>query len=197
MRQRPAATTFVSATPSQGSCSGTSTITCALGTLAFPGSATVMIVVTPTAVGILSNTATVSSTTTDPTPGNNTTPPVTTTVNPATLVADLVVTQVVSPNPVSVGLQATFTITVTNNGPDPATGVTLTDTLPSGVTFNSVTPEPGDLYGALGRHLHVQLGQSREWRERDDYAGRDDDNGGDDQQHGDPRGQRERPDDGQ
>jgi uncharacterized repeat protein (TIGR01451 family) len=67
----PAGVTFVSATPSQGTCSGTSTVTCTLGTLASPGSATVTIKVTPTAEGTLSNTATVSSTTADPDSANN------------------------------------------------------------------------------------------------------------------------------
>jgi uncharacterized repeat protein (TIGR01451 family) len=67
---------------------------------------------------------------------------VSTTVNSPVVVTDLVVTQLVSPASVDVGIQTTFTITVTNNGPDPATGVTLTDTLPSGVTFNSNTSPP-------------------------------------------------------
>jgi uncharacterized repeat protein (TIGR01451 family)/CSLREA domain-containing protein len=58
----PAGTTFVSATPSQGSCSGTTTVTCALGTIASGGSATVALVVTPTAPGPLSNTASVTGT---------------------------------------------------------------------------------------------------------------------------------------
>jgi len=58
----PAGTTFVSATPSQGSCSGTTTVTCALGTIASGGSATIALVVTPTAPGPLSNTASVTGT---------------------------------------------------------------------------------------------------------------------------------------
>jgi uncharacterized repeat protein (TIGR01451 family) len=157
---RPAATTFVSATSSQGSCSGTTTITCALGTLAFPGSATVTIVVTPTTAGTLSNTASVSSTTTDPVPGNNTTAPVTTTVNPATVLIDLEVTQTAAPSPVQVGLPVTYTITVTNNGPGTATGVTVTDTLPTtpANTFNSVTPSQGSCTAPSGGTFTCSLG---------------------------------------
>jgi uncharacterized repeat protein (TIGR01451 family) len=69
----PAGSTFVSATPSQGSCSGTSTVSCSLGTIASGGSATVVIVVaSPNSSGPLSNTATVVSTTPDPATGNNT-----------------------------------------------------------------------------------------------------------------------------
>jgi uncharacterized repeat protein (TIGR01451 family) len=68
----PAGVSFVSATASVGSCSGTVTITCTLGSLANGASATVAIVVTPTAANpALSNTATVTATTTDPVSANN------------------------------------------------------------------------------------------------------------------------------
>jgi uncharacterized repeat protein (TIGR01451 family) len=66
----PAGVNFVSATPSQGSCTGTSTVVCNLGSIAAGTSATVSLVVTPTAAGTLSNTASVSPFE-DPTPGNN------------------------------------------------------------------------------------------------------------------------------
>ena len=67
----PAQVTFVSAAASQGSCSGTSAITCNLGSLSSGAQATVTIVVRPTAAGMITNTATVSSDEPDPTPGNN------------------------------------------------------------------------------------------------------------------------------
>ncbi|MBT8197743.1 MAG: DUF11 domain-containing protein, partial [Acidimicrobiia bacterium] len=54
-------------------------------------------------------------------------------------VIDLEVTKTVSPASVTVGDSATFSISVTNQGPDPATGVVMTDTLPAGVTFVSST----------------------------------------------------------
>jgi uncharacterized repeat protein (TIGR01451 family) len=57
--------------------------------------------------------------------------------------ADLVVTKTDSPDPVAVGSTLTYTVNVTNNGPADATGVTLTDTLPAGVTFVSATPSQG------------------------------------------------------
>jgi len=41
------------------------------------------------------------------------------------------------------GANATYTITVTNNGPNPAANVTLMDTLPPGMTFVSCTLNPG------------------------------------------------------
>ncbi|MBA2592590.1 MAG: DUF11 domain-containing protein, partial [Gammaproteobacteria bacterium] len=37
----------------------------------------------------------------------------------------------------------TYTVPVTNNGPSNATGVTMTDTLPAGVSFVSATPSQG------------------------------------------------------
>ena len=69
----PANVTLVSATSSQGSCSGTATVSCNLGNLNSGANATATIVVTPTAAAVpsLSNTASVSGTETDPTPGNN------------------------------------------------------------------------------------------------------------------------------
>ncbi len=60
-------------------------------------------------------------------------------------VADLAVTQSDSPDPVQTGGTLTYSITITNNGPDAATDVTLIDALPDGVTFVSATP---DLAGA-------------------------------------------------
>ena len=67
----PAGQAFVSATASQGSCSGAGTVTCALGTMAPASVATVTIVVKPSATGPYTNTASVTSTTTDPTQSNN------------------------------------------------------------------------------------------------------------------------------
>src|SRR5205823_2529983 len=75
----PAGVTFVSATPSSGTCSGTATVTCNLGIFPSGATATVDIVVTaPNASGTLTNTATVAAATTDPAPGNNTATAVTT-----------------------------------------------------------------------------------------------------------------------
>ena len=41
------------------------------------------------------------------------------------------------------GDQITFTITLTNSGPDAATGVQVTDLLPAGLTFVSANPSQG------------------------------------------------------
>ncbi|MEP6637332.1 MAG: PQQ-dependent sugar dehydrogenase, partial [Acidobacteriota bacterium] len=57
--------------------------------------------------------------------------------------ADLSIADTASPNPGIVGATLTYRIIVTNNGPSPATNVTVTDPLPAGVTFVSATPTQG------------------------------------------------------
>ncbi|MEO8133758.1 MAG: DUF11 domain-containing protein [Betaproteobacteria bacterium] len=52
--------------------------------------------------------------------------------------ANLAVTLVDSPDPVAAGQLLTYTLTVTNNGPEPATSVVLDDPIPAGTTFASV-----------------------------------------------------------
>ncbi|MCX5885618.1 MAG: DUF1566 domain-containing protein [Proteobacteria bacterium] len=56
---------------------------------------------------------------------------------------DISVIKTDAPDPVTVGSNLTYTITVTNNGPETATGVILTDTLPSNVTYVSATSTQG------------------------------------------------------
>ncbi len=50
---------------------------------------------------------------------------------------DLAVSQTATPNGVAVNGDLTYTVTATNNGPDPATNVVVTDTLPEGAVFVS------------------------------------------------------------
>ena len=159
----PAGVTFVSATPSQGSCVS---VNCSLGTLASGATATitVKVKVNPGTTGQITNTACVSSNTPDTNPDNNcdsttttvTTPTPTPTLPPGQTPtptpggprADLSLIKVDSPDPVSAGRNLTYGITVTNNGPDPAPNVVVNDALPPGVTLISATPSQGTCAGA-------------------------------------------------
>lgn len=59
-----------------------------------------------------------------------------------TLPADVAVTKLGTPNPVAPGANISYTVTVTNNGPG-STVATLSDVVPTGTTFVSVTSPPG------------------------------------------------------
>ncbi len=67
----PASVTLVSATPSQGSCSGTTTVTCSLGTILNTGTASVEILVVTSGAGTITNNASVTAQEIDLVPGNN------------------------------------------------------------------------------------------------------------------------------
>ena len=67
----PAGVAFVSAATTQGTCNGTATVTCNLGSLAVGGSAIVTIVVTASSAGQLTNSATVHGSEADPDTTNN------------------------------------------------------------------------------------------------------------------------------
>jgi uncharacterized repeat protein (TIGR01451 family) len=138
----PAGAALVSATPTQGSCSGTMTVTCALGIINSAGSATITLVVTPLTPGPLSNTATVSGTADDPVAIDNTS-----TANVIVLGnADLSIVKTAA-GPFVAGQNGTYTITVSNGGPNPATNAVVTDILPAGATFVSATPTQGSCSG--------------------------------------------------
>ena len=74
----PASVTFVSASASQGSCTGTTMVNCQLNTLASGSKATVTLTVKPTASGGLSLSVNVSGSTADSTAENDTATAVTT-----------------------------------------------------------------------------------------------------------------------
>jgi len=61
---------------------------------------------------------------------------------------DVRITQSDNPDPVTVGASVTYTIVVTNNGPDTAHDVELVDVLPSTVALGSVTPSLGSCTGS-------------------------------------------------
>src|SRR5262249_26091591 len=127
----PTGETFVSATPSQGSCSFTSNVLCPFGPIASGASATAANAGTaPTTAGAVSNTATVSPVgrSIDGTAANNNS---TATTNVTAAGADLSITKT-APATVPTGQALTYTLSVHNAGPSDATGVAVTDTLPPG-----------------------------------------------------------------
>lgn len=142
----PAGLTFVSSTQTQGSyASGTGVWT--VGTIANGGTATLTITATVATIGAKTNTADVAASNQfdpDSTPGNAPTAEDdldSEVVTPT--VADLSVTKTVDNATQNVGQDVIFTITVANAGPDAATNVTLTDLLPSGLTFVNSTQSQG------------------------------------------------------
>ena len=57
--------------------------------------------------------------------------------------ADLAVTNVASPDPVTAGSNLTFTQVLTNNGPSAADNVTIVQAVPANTTFSSITAPSG------------------------------------------------------
>ncbi|MDX6443283.1 MAG: hypothetical protein QOH71_357 [Blastocatellia bacterium] len=69
------------------------------------------------------------------------------TATPVSAGADLYIQKTDSPDPVTVGNDLTYTLTVFSNGPAAANDVQVTDTLPDSVTFVSSTPSQGTCSG--------------------------------------------------
>ncbi len=143
----PAGTTFVSVTPAAGwTCGplpvgGTGTETCTRSSVPV-GTSTITLVLNVTAATpngtIITNMASVTSPD-DAVAANNSTS-ATTTVSGG---ADLLVLKSDSPDPVAVGGNITYALTVRNDGPQAAASVTLSDVIPANTTFVSVTPAAG------------------------------------------------------
>ncbi|MCR1165262.1 cell surface protein [Clostridium botulinum] len=109
--------------------------------------------VSPTAAGIISNTATVTSTTPDPNPSNNTS-----TVDVevlAPVVADVSVVKTASPNPVMTGELLTYTINVTNFGPSSAENVVLTDVISPEITGAEFSTNGGETFSPWPGSLNI------------------------------------------
>jgi uncharacterized repeat protein (TIGR01451 family) len=145
----PPSVTLVSATPSQGGCSGTGGgVTCSLGTLPANSSATVVLVVTPTQAGPLSNTAAAASNAKDPNVSNNSATATTTVVLATTPTPTLSPGITPSPTPTPTAT-ATATATI---------APTATPSLTPGVTATpSATPAQAQ---NLSTRMNVQTGSN-------------------------------------
>lgn len=136
----PISTSFVSATASRGSCSEAGGIvTCDLGALARLRDATVTLTVEAGDAGMVINTARVAGSVLDTIPGNDAATDTTT----VTALADLSLDKDDEEDPVEVGELIAYILEVVNLGPNTATSILVTDTLPAGTDFDDVTTTNG------------------------------------------------------
>ncbi|HVX12953.1 MAG TPA: DUF4214 domain-containing protein [Pirellulales bacterium] len=155
----PGGVTFISAESGFGTVAGGTpdgtvsesggTIIDNLGTLAAGQSVTLTLQVMPLATGGLVDSATVTSTSTDPNSANNSgTDNATVTAAPAA--TTLAITKTASPTTVLTGGTVTYTLTVTNTGSQTANNVVVTDQLPAGEQFASGSATTGTITSANG-----------------------------------------------
>ncbi|HET6505589.1 MAG TPA: isopeptide-forming domain-containing fimbrial protein [Baekduia sp.] len=141
----PAGLTVVSASGT-GCAVAADTVTCALGDLGVGADATVTVVAKGIDNGTWTNTATVATITSQPAGGGDPdSADASVVVGP---VADLQVAKT-APGTVAAGGTLTWKVSVANAGPDPATGVTLTDPLPAGTVFVAADPGCAEAAGTV------------------------------------------------
>ena len=121
------------------------------GTVTFTATATI----SAAATGTLSNTATVTApaSVADPVAGNNSA----TDTDTLTTATDLAITKTDGQATAAPGQVRTYTIVATNNGPAPATGATVTDTVPvalTGATWTCVGANGGTCSGSGGPDIN-------------------------------------------
>ncbi|MGI9470757.1 MAG: DUF11 domain-containing protein, partial [Rubripirellula sp.] len=151
--QLPSGISFVSGNGSQGTYVS-STGLWDVGSIASGATATLTLVGTVDVPGPKTNTAQVFAADQediDSTPGNNN--PDEDDQDSVTIEApqiDLSLTKGASPSTVLVGGNVTYTINLSNAGPSQATGVTVLDQLPSGVTFVSFNSSQGGYNDSTG-----------------------------------------------
>jgi uncharacterized repeat protein (TIGR01451 family) len=133
----PAGVTFVSATG--GVTPVGNILTFPIGTILRGATQTFTIVVRADTVGKISDTATLTTSTDAQNPDLNPADNTSTVASTVLPVADLAVTNSADLATVPQFEDLTYTVSVKNNGPSPAVGVSLTDTLPAGAIFVSAT----------------------------------------------------------
>jgi uncharacterized repeat protein (TIGR01451 family) len=157
----PSGLTYVSATSPDTTCENSGqTVTCDVG----PGFAKGQVVTITLTVAVdpdltatsLDNTASINSVTSDPNMTNNSD---TDTVSFDQPQANLVATKVAQ-GTLTAGQEATYRFTVTNNGPDNAGTVKITDVLPSYLSYQSFTSVSGGTWNcsASGQNVTCDLG---------------------------------------
>lgn len=146
----PAGLTFNSFLTSQGSYNSSSGVW-TVGTIANGATATLQITATINQNGSITNTAQVSradQTDPDSTPNNSAADEDDqASVTVVAQAANLSLVKTVDKASPNIDENITFTLTVSNAGPDTATGVEVTDRLPTGIAFVSINP-PGASYNS-------------------------------------------------
>ena len=149
----PSGLTLTGNTPSTGSYN-TGTGRWTLASLASGSTATLDLVARVDSAGSFTNVAEVIAADqfdTNSTPANNVlTEDDQDQVSLQTPVADLSISKVISSFATTVGDNVTFTITLNNAGPDPATNVDVRDILPAGLTYVSDSVTNGDYVPGTG-----------------------------------------------
>jgi uncharacterized repeat protein (TIGR01451 family) len=138
----PASMVFVSASISQGSISSSGGVVSGnIGNLSAGGVVTATVTVLPTQAGTFTSSASTAAVS-DPDPDlSNNSVLITSHVSPPT--SDMAIGLVANPNPVLMGGNLTYTVSVTNNGPSAATGVVASNTLPASVAITGISPSQG------------------------------------------------------
>jgi uncharacterized repeat protein (TIGR01451 family) len=137
----PVGLTFVSIASPDWTCtqSGTS-LSCLIGSTLAPGAhstAQLIVAVASSVSGGVENSASVSSTATDPNPANNHA----TAAATIEISSDVSLTKQLQGSALTLGKHADYLLTASNAGPSDATNVVVTDTLPTGLTYSSFTGE--------------------------------------------------------
>jgi len=139
----PANLTFVTANvpPPGGFILVQNLLTATLGDLAVNQSATITVTAIANAVGQAANTVIAGDDVPEGIPARNITGTVTPVLSP-----DMALGMTGAPDAILVGQTVTYTITVTNLGPVPATGVVVTHALPPSLSFVGATAPSGATY---------------------------------------------------
>jgi uncharacterized delta-60 repeat protein/uncharacterized repeat protein (TIGR01451 family) len=142
----PAGALWVANTPFQGPPGTNGIVSWSIASLALGASTNLFLTVQPIVVGLLTNSATVSAATSDLNAEDDTASVVTLVTSPT---ADLVLGLTGGPDPLFLGGNLTYSISITNLGPGTAPVVTLTDTLPPSVLFVSASPAGYTVAGSV------------------------------------------------
>jgi uncharacterized repeat protein (TIGR01451 family) len=143
----PAGTTFQSlASPAGWTCStpavgGTGAISCSKTSMAVSETGAFTLVVNVTGTGTITSTVQGGSSVADPDPLDNSATATTTSIGATS--ADLSITKTTATTNAPAGSTFSYTIVLTNNGPDAAASVVMTDILPASLLFRSIATPAG------------------------------------------------------